>query len=156
MQNSSDLKWLIDRTQIIETIATFANAIDRKDWQKLRDLLTDELEIDYSDFRSEAPRRIRADEYVQQRSSSLSHLKTLHISTNHEITIQADRAECRSAYLIYRLDPNREAGSDRLDTAGNYLHQLIQVGDRWRIWSITQTVVVISGDRQVHGAFRSQ
>lgn len=155
MQNSSDLKWLIDRTQIIETIATFANTIDQKNWQKLRDLLTDELEIDYSDFRGEAPRQISADEFVQQRSSSLSHLKTLHISTNHEVTIQANRAECRSAYQIYRLDPNREAGSNRLDTAGNYVHQLIQVGDRWRIGVITQTVVVISGDREVHGAFRN-
>lgn len=156
MQNLFDVQWLIDRTQIIETITTFANAIDRKDWQKLRDLLTDKLEIDYSDFRGEAPRQISADEYVKQRSSSLSHLKTLHISTNHEVVIQANRAECRSAYQIYRLDPNREAGANRLDTAGNYVHQLIRVGDRWRISAITQTVVVMSGDREVHGAFRSQ
>lgn len=150
------MKWTIDRTKIIETIATFANSIDQKNWQKLRDLLTDEIEIDYSDFRGEAPRQISADEYVKQRSSSLSHLKTLHISTNHEVTIEANRAECRSAYQIYRLDPNREAGSNRLDTAGNYMHQLIRVGDRWRIEAITQTVVVISGDREVHGAFRSR
>lgn len=156
MQNLAEIQWLIDRTRIIETIVSFANAIDRKDWQKLRDLLTDEIEIDYSDFRGESPKQIRADEYVKQRSNSLAHLRTLHISTNHEVRIQGNLAECDSAYSIFRLDPTREIDTQRLDTAGNYFHQLIQIDERWLVCAIRQTVTVIEGDRSIHPALQGQ
>ncbi|MFW9259058.1 hypothetical protein [Nostoc sp. CALU 546] len=96
-----------------------------------------------------------AEEYVQQRVDALSGLRTLHISTNHEVTIKENVASCKSAYCIYRVDPKLEAGQDRFDTPGNYLHQLVRVDREWRVNAIKQTVVVMSGNRQVHGAFRN-
>ncbi|MBD2091683.1 nuclear transport factor 2 family protein [Microcoleus sp. FACHB-1515] len=156
MQNLAEVQWLIDRTKIIETIVRFANALDRKDWQKLRDLLTEEVAIDYSEFRGEAPKRIAAAEYVQQRSKSLAHLRTLHISTNHAVKIQGSSAECDSAYYIFRLDPTREINAQRLDTAGNYYHQFVQIDERWLICGIRQTVTVSEGDRSIHPALQGQ
>jgi hypothetical protein len=157
MQEISHIDWIIQRTKIIDTIVGFANAIDAKDkdWQKLRSYLANEIDIDYFEFRGEPPRQITTEEYIQQRVSGLTGLKTLHISTNHEVTIKGNYAECKSAYRIYRLDSSREFGENRLDKAGNYIHHLTQIDGYWRITAIKQTVVVIAGNRQVHGALRN-
>ena len=121
----------------------------------MRVYLTDEIDIDYSEFRNETPRQIVAEEYIKQRIEGLVGLRTLHVSTNHEVTINNNTAECQSAYQIYRLDPTRESGQNRLDTAGNYFHSLIQKTDRlWLIAGIKQTVVIVSGNPQIHGALR--
>ena len=57
-------------------------------------------------------------------------------------------------YRIYRLDPNRESEHNRLDTGGNYFHQLIQTDGNWLITGIKQIVVIVSGNTQVHGGLR--
>lgn len=120
----------------------------------MRFYLADEIDIDYSEFRSEPPRRVTAEEYIKQRIEGLAGLRTLHVSTNHEVTINNNTAECKSAYQIYRLDPNRES-QNRFDTAGNYFHSLIQTTDgNWLIDGIKQTVVIVSGNPHVHGALR--
>ncbi len=150
----SAIEWVIERSRIIDVIVGIANAMDDKNWQKLRKYLADEIQIDYSEFRGELPQQITAEAYVQQRVEGLTGLKTLHISTNHEVEIIKDSAQCRSAYRIDRFDPTFEPGQDRLDTAGNYEHQLIKVEEEWQVTAIKQTVVVISGNRRVHKDLR--
>ena len=146
----SAIQWMIERSNIIDVIVGIANAMDNQDWQKLRKYLADEIYIDYSEFRGELPQRITAEAYVQQRIAGLTGLKTLHISTNHEVTISKNNAQCWSAYRIYRLDPRGETGQDQLDTAGNYQHQLVQVEGTWQVTAIKQTVVMMSGNRRIH------
>ncbi len=153
MYKLPEIRSIIDRAAIVDTIISFANAFDAKDWQKVRSYLADEIDIDYSEFRSETPRRVTAEEYIKQRIEGLAGLRTLHVSTNHEVTINNNTAKCQSAYQIYRLDPTRES-QNRLDTAGNYFHSLIQIDKHWLIAGIKQTVVIVSGNPQVHGALR--
>jgi hypothetical protein len=93
--------------------------------------------------------------YIQQRVNGLRGLKTLHISTNYEVTITGNDAKCKSAYHIYRVDPTRESVENRLDTVGNYIHQLTQINGCWQITAIKQTVMMITGNNQVHGALRN-
>ncbi|MCY7382474.1 MAG: nuclear transport factor 2 family protein [Microcoleus sp. CAN_BIN18] len=157
MYELPEIRWIVNRAAVIDAIVAFANAIDAKDWDKLRSHLADEIDIDYSDFRSETPRRVTAEAYIKQRVEGLAGLQTLHVSTNQEVTINNDTAKCQSAYQIYRLDPTRKLGENRLDTAGNYFHSLIQTtGGNWIITGIKQTVVIVSGNPQVHGALRDQ
>ena len=149
-----NIRWIVERAAIVDAIVAFANAIDAKDWDKLRSHLADEIDIDYSDFRNETPRRVTAEAYIKQRVEGLAGLRTLHISTNHEVTLNKNTAKCLSAYQIYRLDPTRKLGENRLDTAGNYFHSLIQTDGHWLIDGIKQTVVIVSGNPEVHGALR--
>ncbi len=148
------IQYLLDRTAITDTIVGAANAFDTQDWDRLRGFLADELRTDYSDFRGEAPSSVSADAYVEARRNGLRGLKTLHISTNHQIEIDGDRVRCRSAYRIYRVDPARAQGENRLDTAGHYEHDLVRAAPGWRICGIKQTVVLREGASEVHGAFR--
>lgn len=152
MQTDETLRLLTHRTAIISTIVGIANAIDRRDWGKLRSLLANELDTDYSQFRGEPAGRVLADDYVASRKEGLQGVRTLHISTNHEVVVRGDEADCYSAYRIFRV---AEGGSEeRLDTAGTYEHRLVRVGGSWLVRGIKQTVVVLSGDRSIHGAFR--
>ncbi|HJW08599.1 MAG TPA: nuclear transport factor 2 family protein [Holophagaceae bacterium] len=151
---TSSLQALLDRAAITDAIVGAADAFDAQDWERLRSYLLDEIRTDYSDFRGEAPARVRADAYVAARRQGLSGLKTLHVSTNHQICIDGDTAWCRSAYRIYRVDPSRPSGEDRLDTAGHYEHGLQRTSAGWRIASIRQTVLFRVGPADIHGAFR--
>ena len=50
MYELPDIRWIIDRAAVVDTIIGFANAIDAQDWQKLRSHLADQIDIDYSEF----------------------------------------------------------------------------------------------------------
>lgn len=145
---------LADRAAVVDTVIAFANAFDAQDWQTLRRCLADEVHTDYSQFRGEAPAVVSADAYVAARQQGLAGLRTLHISTNHQVQIDGDRAECGSAYRIYRVDPQGRAGENRLDTAGRYEHALVRTAAGWRICAIRQTVVLQTGNPAIHGALR--
>ncbi len=51
MYELPDIRSIIDRPAVIDTIIGCANAIDAQDWQKLRSHLADEIDIDYSEVR---------------------------------------------------------------------------------------------------------
>ncbi len=153
MYEMPEIRWIVERAAIVDAIVAVANAFDAKDWQKVRSYLADEIDIDYSEFRSETPRRVTAEAYIKQRVEGLAGLRTLHVSTNHEVTINNNTAECQSAYQIYRVDSTRES-QNRFDTAGNYFHSLIKTDKHWLIAGIKQTVVIVSGNSQVHGSLR--
>ena len=154
MTDDSRLNSVADLLAVTDVIVGLANALDAKDWRALRSYLAPELEVDYSEFRGEAPCRMSAEAYVEARRQGLGDLKTLHLSTNHQVTLAGDQAACVSAYRIYRLDPRGEPGQNRLDTAGQYRHRLVRIGDAWRVTHIAQTVVLLEGNRAIHGAFR--
>jgi hypothetical protein len=67
------------------------------------------------------------------------------------VTISADAATCHSAYRIFRFDPLRAPGENRLDTAGAYEHGLVRTPQGWRIDRIRQTVLIQEGNPLVHG-----
>lgn len=50
MYELRDIRWIIARAAVVDTIVAVANAIDAEDWQKLRSHLADEIDIDYSEF----------------------------------------------------------------------------------------------------------
>src|SRR5215216_2791340 len=116
----------------------------------LRTVLADEIYIDYSDFRGDKARLISADEFVNLRIKGLEDLKTQHLSTNHLVEIEGERAECVSNFLIHRVGQ----GGKLLDTSGHYVHNLRRENNLWIIERIRQNVLWSRGDKQIHGAFR--
>ena len=93
-------------------------------------LLHGQIETDYSDLRGEPPSTVKADDFVALRRTALERLKTLHLSTNHLVTVDGDRATCVSAAVIYRLRPE---DGERFDTYCAYTHGLVRAGGRWKI-----------------------
>ena len=87
------------------------------------------------------------------RRRALEGLKTHHMSTNHLVTLDGDRATCVSAMLIHRLDPRRES-DNTFDTLAYYTHGLIRTTQGWRIARVQQRVAWNRGNPAVHPGAR--
>jgi hypothetical protein len=151
MTDERSLSALRDRAAIVDVVLGLARALDLKDWAACRRCFTDVIETDYSDLRGEPPSTIEADAFVELRRTALERLKTLHLSANHLVTVEGDRATCVSAAVIYRLRP--EDGL-RFDTYCSYTHGLVRAGGLWKIGTIKQTVYWNTGNPDVHAGAR--
>ena len=145
MTDEQSLSLVRDRAAVIEASGRGA-ALDVKDWVAYRGCFTDEIETDYSDLRGEPPQIVKADDFVALRRTALDKLKTLHVSANHLVTVDGDRATCVSAAIIHRFRPE---DGERFDTYCAYTHALVRAGGGWRISKIKQTVWVPANP--VHG-----
>lgn len=130
--------------EIARIISRFANSFDLKDWQALEDLLTERLEVDYSDLRGERTTLSRRD-YVAKRRNALESLDTHHLLSNAEIELSGDSATCRISGLIQRRRGERFFHSHVV-----YLFRLERRAHSWRISAITQKVLWNEGDSNIH------
>ena len=151
MTDERSLSVLRARAAIIDVVLGLARALDLKDWAACRRCFTDVIETDYSDLRGEPPSTIKADAFVELRRTALERLKTLHLSANHLVTVEGDRATCVSAAVIYRLRPE---DGERFDTYCSYTHGLVRTGGLWKIGTIKQTVYWNTGNPDVHAGAR--
>jgi len=147
MTDEQSLTALTDRAAVSDLILELARSLDGKDWTICRGCFLDDIETDYSDLRGEPPSRARADDFVAKRRVALERLKTLHLSTNHQVTVDGDRASCVSAGVIYRLRPE---DGERFDTYCTYTHFLVRTPAGWKIAKVKQTVHWNTGNLEVH------
>ena len=150
------LRRLADRADVTDTVYRFARAMDDHDWPALRACLADAVSVDYSAFRGDAATTLSGDEFTRMRREALSPLRMQHVITNPLVTVDGGRAECRSCFVIHRVDPARPAREQWLDTAGHYVHGLVRTEGRWKIDRIVQTVVWTRGNREIHGGVRAK
>lgn len=154
MTDPRGLQALLDRQDVVDTIVRYAQALDAKDWSGARACFADEVETDYGDLRGTGPQRVRAEAFVDLRRQALEPLQTHHLSTNHLVTLDGDRATCVSATLIHRLDPAR-ASDNTFDTLAHYTHTLARTPAGWRITRIKQTVAWNRGNPAIHAGARA-
>ena len=153
MMDERSLSLIRDRAAVIDVVLAAARALDVKDWVAYRGCFTDEIETDYSDLRGEPPQIVKADDFVALRRTALDRLKTLHLSANHLVTVDGDRATCVSAAIIHRFRPE---DGERFDTYCAYTHALVRAGGGWRIIKIKQTVYWNTGNPDIHGGARGR
>lgn len=142
-----------DRTAILDVVTRFCRAFDRHDWKALRALLSDEIEIDYSTFRGDPPRRVLADEYVAARESQIGGVDMLHVTSNPLVEVTGETATCESAFQVLRHRAGQAGGED-YDSFGVYTHTLERSGGTWLIRGIRQHVFFSRGNPAVHGALQ--
>ena len=127
----SQEKWeeLQNRMEVSRTLYGYAHGVDRRDWPAFRDCFCDEVEIDLSSYNGEPPVTMPLDDWVESVRSGLSGFDaTQHISANHLIEIDGDRAHATSDFQAsHMLD------GERVVLAGWYDTQLKRERGRWRI-----------------------
>lgn len=124
----------------------FANSFDLKAWQALEDTLMDTIECDYQDLRGISKTHLKS-EFVSLRKQALQHLKTQHLFSNLEITVQEDRATCQLSAVIFRQDNDGKQFNSHV----MYHFYLVQLQkDEWRIKKIKQSVLWNEGDSSIH------
>ena len=155
MKDIEKINWLFHKERIIEKVLRFNYAMDLKNWQMLRNCLSDELEIDYSDFSEDSPRNMSVNEFIEWRKRDLDDLQTHHTSTNHIVSINGNKAECVSNFLIYRVGFDRTGRQSFFNTMGNYNHGFERKKGIWLINRITQNVFWTNGNRETYATFHN-
>ena len=151
MTDERSLRQLADRAAVIDVVLGFARSLDVKDWAACRCCFADEIETDYSDLRGEPAATVKADDFVALRRSALERLKTLHLSANHLVTVDGDRATCVSVAVIHRFRPE---DGERFDTYCAYTHALVRTPAGWKISKVKQTVYWNTGNPDIHSGAR--
>ncbi len=144
-----NLQWLIDRTDIVDTINKYATGIDLRDWELYRSIFADEAEFDFSTFEGQPPSVMKADDWVAQVRSVLSGFdSTQHVLTNHVVEIDGDRATT-TVYMKAEHFLANKLGDNSIALGGYYNHALTRTADGWKITKCKLTVTWNRGNRQL-------
>jgi len=121
---ASQLQLLTDTAEIIRVVDEIDNTVDAKDWTACRGYFLDEIYVDFTSLAGGSPGRIAADDLVGAWSTNLySDKSSFHMRSNHEVTLERDRAEVTSkGYALNML--RRNTGSDLWVVWGLYTHTL--------------------------------
>jgi len=142
MTDSEIVRALWDREQIIGLTRRYARGVDRRDWDLVRSLFTDDAVIQGSV--SGGP----VDEYLATiRTAVEKYPSTMHALSNHEVDLDGDRAQAQTYAVAFHwaVEPAGTADSGNLVAGVRYLDDLVRVGDGWAIQH-----------RQVSGEWRRQ
>jgi uncharacterized protein (TIGR02246 family) len=144
--SADQLKWLVDRAEISELVHEFARALDEQDWSGYADCYAEDGVLAIAPTISHTGRAGMA-EFV---AGSLGrYAGTHHLSSNHSIRIDGDRARCRAylvaVHVLAADDPSRHA-----DGAGWYDFQLVRTIEGWKVARVQLTVRYVSGEPLTH------
>lgn len=139
------LAWLYDRTLIQETILKYATAADTRDWDLLKSILTEEINMDFTTAGGPAM-TLSSDAYVGQVTALIPGFDvTQHQLTNFVIHIQGDTA---TTTVYMQAQHFVSDGTNQIDRAvgGYYNHTLKKIDGQWKISSLKLTATWGRGD----------
>jgi hypothetical protein len=138
-----------DRTEIVETVYCYATGIDTRDWALYRSIFTDEIEVDFSSYDGNSPRRVRADDWVKGVQPLFRGLDaTQHTMTNPRVRIEGERATCVMYMQAVHFLANRE-GDAEFTLGGYYTDQLVKTAHGWKLCGVKLTVLWSRGNRAI-------
>lgn len=142
----ASLKWLVDRTQISDLLYSFASALDSKDWKRYTENYADNGYIELPDPQSAVGGTfiLRKENMLELVPKSLGrYAATHHMSTNHQITIDGERADSRSYLQAVHVSGKP---TDHWTAGGWYDCSYVRTGQGWRFARVKLTAVWLAGD----------
>ncbi|GGU03423.1 nuclear transport factor 2 family protein [Actinomadura citrea] len=148
--SADQLRWLVDRAAISDLLIDFARALDDQDWKSYAANFTEDGAVIISPLVAKTITHRGREGLAEFVAGNLGrYAGTHHLSTNHAITLDADTADARSAFVAAHLfdthDPLRHA-----DGAGWHYWKLRRTPDGWRIAQLTLEVCYLSGEPLLH------
>lgn len=146
-----------DRARITATVRAYATALDLRDFDLLRAVVTDPVHIDFTSY---DPGRQAVDLSFAAWSEGLRPQlvgldATLHTIRDPRITVDGDRATSvaamRADHVLTELP-----GDPVFTLVGHYTDTLVRDGDGWRITRKVLTVTGERGSREVMTAGRAR
>jgi hypothetical protein len=145
----SNLEQLLDRAAITDVVNRYATGLDRRDWQLLRSIFADEIDMEYTSVGIKAG-RYSADRWVRSSEVLFAGFgPTQHTLTNHAIELHGDTAHCvvymRAEHFIVDDAP----AENRWTIGGYYTVDLISVQKTWRVHAMGLHVTWQTGNREL-------
>lgn len=125
--------------ELIRLTDALDRATDDKDWAAARALFADKVDADFSSLSGEPAARVCADAIVDGWRRNLTAAKTSqHARSNHQVTLDGDRATVRSVAHAWNRMEGR--GDPLWEVWGAYEHRFARNDVRWLIDGMTLTV----------------
>ncbi|HEY7597602.1 MAG TPA: nuclear transport factor 2 family protein [Actinophytocola sp.] len=149
-----DVRALLDRAEITDTVVRMGWCLDRRDWAGLRALFTDRVRTDYTALWGGEPQEGPVDQLLST-SAQGSWRRTMdgleatqHLITNVLVDVEGDEARTTANVVgVHRLaNPH---GSPLWTVGGTYDIRLVRLSTGWRIRAITQDLAWVEGNQQV-------
>jgi 3-phenylpropionate/cinnamic acid dioxygenase small subunit len=138
-----NLQQLLDRAAVIDLVNRQAMAADARDWAAARACYAPRVRLDYVSLAGGEPSETSADEMIAAWRASLPGFeRTQHVISNHQVTLQGDRAVCLSHFRAqHRI-------ADRIwELDGDYRHELARGPQGWLIDGQQMVWTFERGDR---------
>ena len=144
-------KWLLDRTLVSETITRYFTSLDHRDWEGLRRTLADTVRLDFEQLFGDPPADIPIEAFIGFCRDALSGFEaTQHISPNHLIEVDGDRATCHAYMYAWHTVPTASHLTDTYVLRGFYIAGLQRGAEGWRIDDLHMTVWDEAGNKGVY------
>lgn len=139
-------------TAIAETCTAMGWWADRREWEQLEALFSEQVLVDYTSLNGGDPAQVSRGDLVAGWRETLGPLAaTQHLIASPIVTLNGDTATCVANFQATHLAP--VAGDDaRWTLGGHYYFALVRLAERWRINEVTMTAVWETGSRDVIGA----
>ena len=127
----------------------YALGIDTRDWELLRSIFTDQIEMDFSSYSGQPGAVMLAQDRVngvKVLSTGLD--STQHVMTNPIVDVDGDRGRLRM-YMKAEHFLLNDSGSDDFALGGYYEDRLVKMADGWKIEAVTLTVLWNRGNRHI-------
>lgn len=135
--------------EIRRVVDEIDNACDAKDWTKCREFFASEVEVDFTSLAGGEPSRVKAEDLIGAWKANLfAEKKSFHMRSNHQIEIDANRAEVYSKGYAFNLLESGEV-TGLWEVWGEYVHTLERTENGWKVSGMTLNVTHQRGDDRV-------
>ncbi|MFE4756795.1 nuclear transport factor 2 family protein [Streptomyces mirabilis] len=144
------LQWLVDRSEISETVIRYFRALDLQDWPAMRATLTDTLDLDFSELFGDPREVVASDDFVGAAPHRMGGFRaTQHISPNHVITIDGDSAEMTAYMNAWHVVEGPDGIEQTYVLRGSYDITMRRMSDGWRMSRLRMRVWHETGNKDV-------
>ncbi|MGW0662976.1 nuclear transport factor 2 family protein [Streptodolium elevatio] len=134
-----------DRFAVTDLANAYADALDRRDWAALDDVLTEDVAADYN-----------GQHVINGRRTVVGMIRgyldacgpTQHLLGNHRVTVDGDRAELTVKMRVHHIGAGRHAALT-YECFGWYHADAVRTADGWRLATWRQEVTAELGTRDL-------
>jgi len=138
-----------DIANVIQTVNRIGSNVDSHDWKKVREQFADMVMVDYTSLAGGKPQLTDADDLVKQWQSILPGFDlTQHLVGSHVVTIDHDKAVCKSQFQAYHTIKDAEGGEHWV-LGGHYIHQLNNINGKWTVTGVTMIMGWQQGNEEL-------
>lgn len=142
---------LQDRLDVIDVCTQMVWSTDRRQWDRLAEVFTDEVAVDYTSLAGGTPGPVGRNELVDSWRQLLGAMTaTQHLVSNHLVTVDGDTATCTAQFQATHI-AEMPHGENHWILGGHYRYGLTRADQGWRIRELTMTGAWSSGNQAILG-----